>query len=216
MTSVEDQFKFIVPLNRDTEHIYYNQRIILDAKVLTEPRAWQISKVNRLATNGLCMVTMAQDLFDPDRDYIEKDEYGNIIGMWADWYPYDQYNVQPEETVDPRTLPDYFLTLKYAGIKPVIKVRGNFKKFTAIFNDKHGNEVPNVFVDEWKVELDGVDVTTLEDNPFTIVTSNEDNTLTANQIKVKTASDEMLGKVLTITATKDGLVSSQNVEIVGM
>lgn len=203
-------------MNRDTEHIYYNQRMIIDNKVETEPRAWVITKVNRISSNGVCMVTLAQDLFDPNRDFIEKDEYGNIIGMWADYIGVNQYDVKPEEMVDPRILPDYSLTLKYAGIKPVIKVRGNFKKFTAIFNDKHGNEVPNVFVDEWKVEFDGVDVTTLEDNPFTIVTSNEDNTLTANQIKVKTASDEMLGKVLTITATKDGLISSQNVEIVGM
>lgn len=162
------------------------------------------------------MVTMAQDLFDPDRDYIEKDEHGNIIGMWADWVPYDQYKVEPEEMINPRTLPDYSLSLKYTGVKPVIKVRGNFKKFTAIFTDKHGNEVPDVFVTEWKVELDGVDVSTLEGDPFIVETSNEDSSLTANQIKVKTASDDMLGKVLTITAIKDGLVSSQNMEIVGM
>ncbi len=37
-TTTEDQYKFAVPLNRDTEKLYYNQRIIIDNKVLSEPR----------------------------------------------------------------------------------------------------------------------------------------------------------------------------------
>jgi len=211
--------KFVVPYNPLSQTIYYNLRMIVCAPVDEgrEPIVWRITKVESTQEYGLLNVTMAQDLFDSNRDYVGRDPVTNkVTDMIADYYSPTTKDMSALPEVDPRTLPDYSLTLKYAGIKPVVKVRGNFKKFTAIFNDKHGNEVPNVFVDEWKVELDGVDVTTLEDNPFAIVTSNEDDTLTANQIKVKTASDEMLGKVLTITATKDGLISSQNVEIVGM
>ena len=38
--SPEDQQKFIVPLNRDSETLFYSQRMIIDNNVLTEPRVF--------------------------------------------------------------------------------------------------------------------------------------------------------------------------------
>jgi hypothetical protein len=51
-------------MTRETETLFYNIRMIIDAKVETEPRAWLISKVNRISPNGICRVTLTQDNFD--------------------------------------------------------------------------------------------------------------------------------------------------------
>jgi len=62
--SVEDQQKFAVPMTRETETLFYNIRMIIDANVETEPRCWLISKVNRISPTGICRVTLTQDNFD--------------------------------------------------------------------------------------------------------------------------------------------------------
>lgn len=214
-TSVEDQQKFIVPMNKDSENIWYDQRFIIDNKV-KNPRCWRVSKLNRLQSNGICLVTTAQDIFDPNRDYIERDEYGKIIGMWCEWFRQNQYAVDPQPVIPPSTLPDYYIKLIFGGTKPVLKVRGNYKKITATFLDKHENVVDDTFVDEWKVEIDGTNVSEITDGEVSVVTHDDDDTLTANQIKIKTASDSLLGKVVSVTAIKGGLTDTKNFEIVGM
>ena len=83
-------------MTRDTETLFYNHRMIVDTKVDTEPRAWLISKVNRISPNGICRVTLYQDKFDSHKDFIERDENGNIIGMWANYY---SSNLEPEPVV---------------------------------------------------------------------------------------------------------------------
>ena len=128
-TTTEDQYKFAVPLNRDTEKLYYNQRIIIDNKVLTEPRAWQITKINRIAPNGIARLTVAQNHFDQNIDYIEKDDNGNIIGMWADYFtspiePTDNPNPDPE-----------LAEIEYLGGTPNMKVGGGYKKYSVVFKD---------------------------------------------------------------------------------
>lgn len=202
-------------MNKDSENIWYDQRFIIDNKV-KNPRCWRVSKLNRLQSNGICLVTTAQDIFDPSRDYIERDEFGKIVGMWANFYNPDQYAVEPQPVIPPSTLPDYYIKLIFGGTKPVLKVRGNYKKITATFLDKHENVVEDTFVDEWKVEIDGTNVSEITDGEVSVVTHDDDDTLTANQIKIKTASDSLLGKVVSVTAIKGGLTDTKNFEIVGM
>lgn len=202
-------------MNRDSENIWYDQRFIIDNKV-KNPRCWRVSKLNRLQSNGICLVTTAQDIFDPNRDYIERDEFGKIVGMWGNYYNYNQYAVDPQPYTPPSILPDYHIVLTFGGTKPVLKVRGNFKKITATFVNKDGDAVDDVFVEEWKVEIDGVDVSELTDGEISVVTHNDDSSLTANQIKIKTGSDSLLGKVVSVTAIKGGLTDTKNFEIVGM
>lgn len=123
------QYKFAVPLNRDTEKLYYNQRIIIDNKVLTEPRAWQITKINRIAPNGINRLTVAQTHFDENIDYIEKDDNGNIIGMWADYFTSP---IEPSDDPYP-DIPDS--EIEYLGGTPNMKVGGGYKKFSIVFMD---------------------------------------------------------------------------------
>ena len=76
-------------MNEYTETVYYNLRALIDSNLYnddSEYRAWLVSKVNRISTKGICNVTLAQDTFNQHTDYIEKDDEGNIIGAWADYW----------------------------------------------------------------------------------------------------------------------------------
>ena len=199
ITSVEDQQKFIVPLTRTTEQLFYNQRMIVDNKVFTQPRAWQISKVNRISQNGTVLITLKQDSFDQNRDYIEKDANGNIIGMWADYFAESH---QPA----PKVEDTIYSVITYLA-KPQIKVAGSYKKLTVTFY-KNG-EVDEWRNGTWKFTIDGLDASSL------VSTLPGDD---GSQIKVRfDGGDTYIDKTLIASyETPDGIVSSVNLEIVGL
>lgn len=206
-TSVEDQEKFVLPLCRETEKLYYNQRLIVDGKVLTEPRCWHITKINRLAPNGLAMVTLAQDLFDEHKDYIELNDSGNVIGMWADYYsepliPSD-YNPTPDVPSE-----DYGI-ITCAGNQE-IKVGGTYKKLSINFYDSDGNLI-ELKSGQWSFIVDEIDITS--EMIFGITTE-------LNQIKVKIDSSygEYIGKILTIkyTVSETGETITHDISIISL
>ena len=203
VTTTQDQGKFIIPLNRETEKIFYNMRMIIDAAVLTEPRTFQVSKVNRISPDGLVRVTLAETEFNSETDYIEKDEDGNVIGMWADYF---KKGVEPTEPENPTTNTHSEIT--YSGKDPVLKIGGNYKKFTVKYYDEIG-EVP-LRHGAWEYKIDGEDVKKYLD----IVTDN----LPANQIKIKfIGSDEYIGKNIHISyVSVDGIKSTVIMNIQGL
>lgn len=128
ITSIEDQYKFLVPLNRITELLYYNQRLIIDAdNILTEPRAWKVSKVNRLASPGIALITLAQDKFDPNADYRDEDGI-----WWADYYSHDGVPNVPNEAESVENING---VITCAGSQN-IKVRGSYKKLKITYFNK--------------------------------------------------------------------------------
>lgn len=219
VSTPEDQQKAILPMTRTTEHLFYNQRMIIDNKVLTEPRTWLLSKVNRLSSNGLAMFTFAEDKFDQHKDYIELDNNGNVIGMWADYYAYgDATPIEPKE-------PESTLTssISYSGIKPEVKIGGSYKKFTVTF-DEDGKEIPYQGGD-WSYGIKDGDIIkpiNLADNIISVLTHLDSTDVNTNQIKVRfDGGDEYLNKVLVIThtVTIDGyspITSSVLMNIVGL
>jgi len=195
--SVQDQQKIILPMNRDTEKIYYNQRLIIDNNVITEPRTWQVSKVNRINSNGVVLITTAQTDFDPHRDYIEKDKDGNVVGMWADFF---DSGYIPQDIPSPnQEVP----TISFSGIKPEIKIKGNYKKLTV---DDEGNG-------EWKFYIAETEVPEL----IAVLTSSDSDDVEDNQIKIKfKGGNEYLGDVLTVVYIKDGNQSTLRLDIVSL
>ena len=191
--SVEDQQKFIVPLNRISENIYYDMRMIIDAPVLTEPRAWSVSKVNRIASSGLANITLAQDRFDQFSDYIELDTNGNVIGMWADYY---KLPAPPEDSTMVKDL-----VINYSGLSPEIKVRGGYKTYSV-----SSSTSDDISGGTWSFSIDGVDASDL-------VQVSEDNA----KIKVKFIGDEMyLGKTLVVAYTIEEITAHLNVSIISL
>lgn len=175
---------------------------MIDAPVLSEPRAWQVSKVNRISANGLLNVTLAQEKFNQYTDYVEVDESGKVVGLWADYYDKPVLPVDSSE--------DVVSNISYSGVTPELKVRGGYKKFTVTFDTE------NVEVDSngWSFELNGKDASAL----VTIIKPEDSTDLELNQIKVKfTGSEEYLGEILTVKyTTASGIVSSLDVSIISL
>lgn len=196
--SVEDQQKFAVPMTRDTETLFYNHRMIIDAKVESEPRAWLISKVNRISPNGVCRVTLTQDTFDQHKDYIEHDEFGDITGMWADYF---SSNIQPI-LVDIDTPSTLTSSITCSG-KPQLKVGGSAKTLTVVFYDENG-EPTDYQSGEWSYTIDDADVSDL-----LTVTNVADG-----KIKVKfDGDDSYINKILKVTFTLGDIISTLDLEI---
>lgn len=198
-SSVEDQQKFMLPLTRTTEHLFYNQRMIVDNFVLTQPRAWQISKINRINQNGVVLITLKQDRFDQTRDYIELDDNGNVIGMWADYYA---ESIQPIPDVED----NIYAVITYAA-KPQIKVAGSYKKLTVTFYKN--NEETNWISGTWSYTIDGLDVSGL-------ITSIDGDD--GSQIKIRfDGDDSYIGKTLVVSyTTSTGIVANVNLDIIGL
>lgn len=186
MSTVEDQQKFIVPLNRDTEKIYYNQRMIIDSAVLTEPRTWKVSKINRITSNGLVLVTLAQTQFNPNTDYIEIGEDGNVIGMWADYYV-ENTTAEPTDAIQPQN--NIIATITYTG-NSTIRLNGGYKKLTVNFTE--GDKPSDFMFGQWQYFVDDIDVSDL------IIYSPTE--LAENEIKFKISSTDLTygGKTLVV------------------
>ena len=203
-TIVQDQQKFVVPLNRDTELLYYDLRMIIDAKVITTPRAWKISKVNRISPNGLSRVTLAQDFYNPASDYIEIDENGIVQGMWADYYN----NAPLETNEDIPLVSNIYSKITYSGNKnPEVKVGGSYKTYTVKFYNDEG-EVDFKY-GHWTFEINNQDVSEYLD-----YNSQSSDTI---KIKLKQDCEDFIGEDLVISyISNDGIKSSVAMNIIGL
>lgn len=216
--TVENQYKFAVPLNRDTEKIFYNLRLIIDNHVLTEPLAWRVTKVNRIAPNGVVRVTMAQDQFEPIKDYIEKDEYNNVIAMWADYYSNGE--ILPQNPIEPEA--DIYCEVTTTG-KKEIKLNDKYKLFSVNFY-RQGEEI-NYKQGSWSFSFKEKDKSKSDkgiilNDPSVLLDVKHYGDLKSikeNQIKIKYIGGyEYLNWILVVTFTENtkGITSSEEVSIV--
>ena len=183
--------------------------MIIDAPVLTEPRTWNVSKINRVTNKGLVMVTLAQDKFDQNRDFIELNDDGNVIGMWASYW---DSSVEPILPSDQESQTSEYSEITYSGVLPQIKVGGSYKKLTVKFYNEIG-EIP-FKSGVWTFEIDGSDASSV----ITALSSDSSKDLDENQIKIKFTGDtEYIGKNIIVTYTStSGIKSSVTMNIVGL
>ena len=200
--SVEDQQKIALPLSSITETLTYNHRLVIDSKLYnddSQPRAWLISKTKRISPNGIVVVTCAQDKFDQFNDYIERDEDGNIVGMWADYF---KGNL-PQEDSSP-TPPSSSTTSKItiSGTSNQVKIGGS-KTFTVSFfeDDQPTEHDPGA----WSFYFG-------EDNAEDYLSISYP---APDKVRIKIKNDDdLIGKILSIKNTSGEVVSSFNVEII--
>lgn len=162
-TSQENQDKVWLPLNPITEKIWYTNESSKNMRVLVssftdDAVAWQISKVENAQPLGVQKLTLYQDFFDQHRDYIEKDENGNIIGMWANYF---DTNITPTDPSNPTTPPSS-ITARISASTSTIKVGGSYKNLTVnLFNDSNEDittEYPDATI-TWTCSIDDEDWT---------------------------------------------------------
>ena len=203
--TVEDQQKIAIPLNEITETIEYNKRFLIDSNLFSkdsQPRAWLLSKTKRISPNGICVATFAQDTFDQHHDYVERDESGKVIGMWADYF---QSAVIPEDSyTEPTLLIDKICKITYSGTSNQIKV-GSSKTFTVTFYED--DQVVDFVPGTWLFEIDGADASDVLSLSYPA----------QNKARAKfTGGDKYIGKIITVKYTSGEITGSSEVEIIAL
>jgi len=209
--SVENQKKFWLPFNDHSATLFYNQRMIVSAPI-EEPIAWRITKVENTSPFGINKLTLAQDKFDQHRDFIEKDEYGNVIAMWADYYDDAITNILSNTNIV--DLDNGKIT--FNSSKPQIKIGGSYRTFTATYTNSN-DEIIEPVESTWDFYINGTDMNLLPDFPLQIINPSQDSSLSSNQIKVRfIGNDNYLGRILTIKNNYLNTSTEIQIEIVGM
>ena len=197
-TSVENQTKAALPLNRISEHIFYDTRMILEnLGIETEPVVWKITKIERASSAGVLLATFAQDLYDEHKDFIERDEAGNIIGKWADYYT---NGVEPTSSeVEPSEVK--YVRMTYKGVQNFqLKVGGSARTFMVQYYNAQDEPIDYTSGD-WTVTIDGKDASS-----FISISPVKDG-----EVKVKVVGDDsLIGQeceisFVSITGPKDSI-----------
>lgn len=206
ITSIENQKIVWLPMNDITKTIFYDQRLVI-SQYRDEPVVWKCSKVEDMNVKGIVRYTFAQDLWNSHVDYIEKDEEGNVIGMWCDYF--DNGEVLP--TDPPEKASTIYSLLSYSGLKPDMRIGGSYKKFTVTFYDD--GEVVAHRDGTWTFTIDGIDCFDM----ITTLDSSQSTDVAENQIKAKiAASADYIGKVLVVGyESNDGVKSELEINLLG-
>lgn len=205
ISTADDQMKLILPLNRVSENLWMNQRILLDANISGKPHAWKMGKVDRVSSLGIVQISLLEDLFNENTDYVERDADGNIVAMYAD---YMDGGLTPTE-YDNTPVSTNYVTITYKGSQnSTIKVGGSYRTFVVTFYDKDGKEV-DFESGSWSFEVDGNPALDLIETAHT----SQDN-----ELKVKfIGRSSYISSVLTVTFTSDsGITDSVNMNIAGL
>lgn len=149
---------------------------------------------------GIARYTFAQQEWDAHTDYIERDEDGNVLGIWCDYYTGGIHPQEPEEQEDTA-----HIEMTYSGSKQEMRIGGSYKKFTVKFYGPAGEDKPYQ-TGNWTFTVNGEDVSQL----VTTLTSQDSDDVAVNEIKAKFGNDDTyIGEVLKITFTSaSGLSAS--------
>lgn len=216
INSLDNVDKAYLPLNNITENINYvdenstNQRMIISAKT-KHPLVWKLTKLENTKPLGLLQLTFSQTSFDQNNDYIEKDDDGNIIGMWADYFS----STEPTDPDTPSPTPSTTYG-KITASTSTIKVGGSYKTLTLKLYGADGNEITDNYSShspddfKWTCSItNGNKTTDLSD-----VVSWLKGSL-FNQRKIKFPNDRSyLGKILDVKCIVDGIETAEKFEII--
>lgn len=191
-TRPDNQSKAFLPLNPITENLWYtdndnkNMRMVVSAKTV-HPIVWTLTKVENASPLGIQTLTFYQNYWNNHTDYIERDEYGHIIGMWANYFDSEILPTEPDSPIPSTTI------AKIVVSTPTIKIGGSYKNLTAKlindFNEDITTKYSNSICD-WTCNIDDEDWT----DKVTWRNGTE-----FNQMKVKFPNDtSVIGKILSI------------------
>lgn len=206
MYSLDNINKLILPLNTITDKLNYlndngtNQRLILSAKT-ENPLAWKVTKIENTKPIGLVKATLKQDIYNPHTDYIERDSFGKIIGMYADYY---DSNISAEN--EPITSTDH---IELASSTYNIKVNGSYKLIQCIYKNQDDEDISDEYssvIHEWTYTIDDIDVSDL----ITVLEQTD-----KNKIKIKFNNyTSYIGKSLIIGCSVNNVTNTTQLNII--
>ena len=182
---------------------------VLVSAYTDNPVAWTISKVETANNLGIQILTLYQDFFDQNKDYIEKDSDGNIIGLWANYF---DSNIEPTDPDIPTPTPSTIYG-KITASTSTIKVGGSYKTLTLKLYDADGNEVTDNYSSttfDWTCSITDGDKTTDLSEVVSWYKGKE-----FNQKKIKFPDNrDYLGQVLDVKCVVDGIETVEKFEII--
>ena len=211
--SVNNVEKAYLPLNSITENINYvgedgnNQRMIISAKI-KHPLVWKLTKLENTKPIGILQLTFSQSEFNEHSDYIETDENGNIIGMWADY----NSGIEPTDPDTPSPTPSSAYG-KITASTSTIKVGGSYKTITLKLYNSDNEEVTDNYsasTFDWNCYVtDDNEMTDLSD----LVTWLDGSKFNQKKIKFPDNRD-YLGKLLNVKCTVDDIETVEQFELI--
>lgn len=210
--ALDDVGSVWVPMNSITKNLGYlttsgksNQRVCVSAKIDT-PITYKISKVGVTMPQGLVKLTLDQDFYNQYTDYVERDDDGNIIGMWADYYQDDT------EPVDP--VVENSVTVNLTAPNSRLRVGGSYKTITATVEHLGEDKTSEYTLNSgnWRVYIgkDMVDIT--DSNLVTLLFPPEKQ----NVIKIKFANDRgYINNIITVRCTVENIVGEIQLDLTG-
>lgn len=215
----DNQTKLWLPLNSITEKIWYNDdrnktmRLIVSAPT-ENPIVWSVTKCENFKPVGIQKITLYQDFFDKDKDYLERDKDGNIVAMYADYY---DSNIEPVDPAEPIVTPSSIYG-KISASTSTIKVGGSYKTLTLKLYNSNGEEVTNNYSSylpddfKWTCSITEGDKTTVLSDVVTWLNGKE-----SNQRKIKFPDDRnYLGKILNVKCVVDDIETVEQFDLIGV
>ena len=214
MNVLDEQGKFWLPWNKITSEVKHDMRFFI-SMLQDEPYVYKVSKIKNTAPKGVVIVTIEQDRFNADSDYVNL-ETGE---MYANYY---SSTIVPEEQIIPNTEenePDVEVNTDILSIEAKtysVRINGGSKVVYAKILDKDGNDVTNNYDSsllEWNFSF--------KDNEFVedgLVVVDETYSLKdGNQYKCKfkfKGDEAYLNERITVTLKVNELSASADLDIV--
>lgn len=184
-------------MNPITEELWYtddedkNMRLCISSYT-KHPVVWTLSKCENMQPMGIQTLTFYQTVWNDTTDYIEKDENGNVIGLWANYL---------DSSVEPINISE--------NVPSIDAVTKNLKITSSTYSLKVGGSYKTLTVDILNSEIDIITLLSNSDIKMNWYCSISDENWTdkvawragssSNQIKIKFPSDKnQLGKSLKI------------------
>ena len=140
MNVLDEQGKFWLPWNNITSEVKHDMRFFI-SMLQDEPYVYKSSKIKNTSPKGVITVTIEQDRFDKNKDYINL-ETGE---MYADYY---SSTVVPEEQTE---LDENTDILSIEAKTYSVRINGGTKIVYAKIVDSEGNDITNKY-DSSKLE----------------------------------------------------------------
>lgn len=199
----DEQGKFWLPWNNISSEIKHDQRLFI-SMLQEEPYVYKVSKIKNTSPKGIITVTVEQDRFDSNKDYVNLD----TGEMYADYY--SSTVIPEEENVQEGSTNTLFIE----AVSYNVRIGGSKVVYAKIL-DINGNDVTNTYDGsqlEWSFKIK--DDEFAEDNLIEIDEAYRYKDGNQYKCKFKFNGDEdYIDKRITATVTINNISASADLNI---
>lgn len=206
---LDEQGKFWLPWNLVSSEVKHDMRFFI-SMLQDEPYVYKTSKIKNTSPKGIISITIEQDRFDKNKDFVDNDPNSPTYGdMYADYY---SSTIDPEEVDEKKDVPTDILSIEAKTYK--VRIKGGSKVVYAKILDTVGNDVTRNYYSynfDWKFYIDGKELDS--------ALWSEDSTYNGNSEKCKykfffKGNEDYLNQKLTVKLSINNLSADADLDIV--